>query len=76
MLWACNRRLKAVAMGMAISAVGRGKNRFTDWYGRQVRHGVTPANAWHNVSRKMVTVLWAMWKHGSRFDARLISGQE
>ena len=75
MPWACNRRLKAVAMGMAISAIGQGKNRFADWYGRQVRHGVAPANAWHNVARKMVTVLWAMWKSDSRFDERLIGGQ-
>lgn len=76
MPWACNRRLKAVAMGMAASAVGRGKNRFTDWYGTQVRHGIAPANAWHNVARKMVTVLWAMWKNDSRFDERLIGSRE
>jgi transposase len=70
MPWACNRRLKDVAMGMAISALGQKANRFAEGYQRQVRQGVTPANARHNVARKMVTVLWAMCKK----DRRLTSG--
>jgi len=74
MPWACNHRLKDAAMGMAISAINQGDNPFARCYQRQVRRGVTPANARHNVSRKMVTVLWAMWKNDSRFDLRLIGG--
>jgi transposase len=76
MPWAYNHRLKDAAMGMALSAIHQGENPFARGYQRQVRQGVTPANARHNVSRKMVTVLWAMWKNGNRFDPRLIGGEE
>jgi transposase len=74
--WACNRRLKDVSMGMAVSAIGQGDNGFARNYQRQVCHGLAPANARHNVARKMVTVLRAMWKADSRFDPRLIDGPE
>jgi transposase len=70
--WAVNRRLKAVVTGAAISAINQKHNIFAYEYGRLVRNGLTPSNARHAVARKLLSVLWAMWKTSSRFDESLV----
>lgn len=66
--WQVNRRLKNAVMGAAISAVRQGSNAFAEQHERLVCHGVTGGNALHTVARKMLTVMWGMWKTGERFD--------
>jgi len=66
--WQVNRRLKAAVMGAALSAIQQGGNVFAQQYERLVRDGLTGGNARHTVARKMLTVMWGMWKTGSPFD--------
>jgi transposase len=70
--WQVNRRLKCAVMGAAVSAVRQGKNVFAKQYERLVRDGLTAGNALHTVARKILTVMWGMWKTGTRFDSRLV----
>jgi transposase len=70
--WAVNRHLKSVAMGMALSAIQQRKNIFYDYYERQVVEGVDRANARHSVARKMVSVMWGMWKNNGRYQEALV----
>lgn len=70
--WAVNRRLKAVAMGMALSAIRQQKNIFYAYYERMVARGVDRANARHSVARKMVAVMWGMWKNKARYREALV----
>jgi transposase len=70
--WQVNRRLKGAVVGAAVSAVQQGNNLFAQQYERLVRHGLTTGNALHTVARKMLTVMWGMWKTGTRFDPRLV----
>ena len=70
--WAVNRRLKEVVVGAAMSAINQKKNIFAYEYERLVRNGLTQSNARHAVARKMLSVLWAMWKTMSRFDESLV----
>jgi len=70
--WAVNRRLKGVITGAAMSAINQKNNIFAYEYGRMIRNGLTPSNARHAVARKLLSVLWAMWKTSSRFDESLV----
>lgn len=70
--WQVNKRLKSAVMGAAVSAVGQGENVFAEQYERLVRHGLTVNNALHTVARKMLSVMWGMWKTGSRFEPCLV----
>jgi transposase len=63
-----NRRLKEAVVGAALSAIMQGENVFADYYRQLLRKGIHEANAWHAVSRKLLTVMWGMWKNGSRFQ--------
>jgi transposase len=67
--WAVNKRLKDAVMGAAISAIQHRHNVFAFQYERLVTDGVTPGNARHTVARKMLTVMWGMWKTNRPFDA-------
>jgi len=71
--WAVNRTLKNAVLGAALSAINQKDNAFRDYYERMVRDGVVPSNARHAVARKMLTVMWAMWKTNSRFDEKLLA---
>ena len=62
-----NRRLKAITLGAVLSAVRRGDNEFSDTYERMVRSGVAPANARHTVGRKLLSVMWGMWKSNTEY---------
>lgn len=70
--WQVNRRLKNATMGAALSAVRQGTNVFAERYERMVRNGQTVGNALHTVARKMLTVMWGMWKSSTRFDPSLV----
>jgi len=70
-----NRRLKEAVAGAAWSAIGQGDNVFADDYGRLIRKGIHEANAWHAVARKLLTVMWGMWKTASRFDQARVCGR-
>lgn len=74
--WQVNRRLKDAVMGAAVSAIGQGKNVFAQQYERLVSNGLSRDNARHTVARKLLTVLWGMWKSGARFDPRQVCGDE
>jgi transposase len=71
MNWSSNKRLKNAAMGAAMSAIHHRDNVFKDDYERMVKDGITPSNARHAVARKLLTVMWGMWKNMSRFDKSL-----
>jgi len=70
--WAVNRRLKGVITGAAMSAINQNNNIFACEYKRMIRNGLTVGNARHAVARKLLSVLWAMWKTSSRFDESLV----
>ena len=67
--WAVNKRLKNVAMGTALSAIRSRDNVFRREYERMLTHGALASNARHAVARKMLTVMWGMWKNQRPFDA-------
>lgn len=71
MNWSSNKRLKNAVMGAAMSAIRHRDNIFRDDYERMVKDGITPSNARHAVARKLLTVMWGMWKNISRFDKSL-----
>jgi transposase len=70
--WAVNRRLKDAVMGAAITAIYAGNNVFSAYYQERIQKGLTPGNARRSVARKLLSVMWAMWKTGSRFDPRCV----
>jgi transposase len=67
-----NRRLKDAIMGAALSAICQANNPFADHYERMVRNGVTPSNARHTVARKILSVMWGMWKTNCRYAEGLV----
>ena len=60
--WACNRVLKNVVLGASLSAIRQKDNVFRNDYERMIRNGIIASNARHAVARKMLTVMWGMWK--------------
>ncbi len=70
--WAVNRILKNAVLGAALSAINQKSNVFRDYYERMVQDGIVPSNARHAVARKLLTVMWGMWKSNSRFDEKLV----
>jgi len=69
--WAVNKRLKNVVIGAAISAIRSRDNIFRQAYERRLTDGSLDSNARHTVARKMLTVMWGMWKNQRPFDAGL-----
>ena len=68
----CNHRLKNVAKGVAISAVRRRDNAFSEVYERLMAQGTPASNARLTVARKALSVPWAMWKRGEPYRSDLI----
>jgi len=62
-----NRRLKACVLGAALDAIRQDDNEFSEHYKRMVQDGVSPANARHTVGRKLLTVMFGMWKTQTRY---------
>jgi transposase len=69
--WAVNRTLKNAVLGAASSAIKQKNNLFREYYERMLEDGIIPSNARHAVARKLLTVIWAMWKTNSRFDENM-----
>ncbi len=69
--WAVNRQLKNVVIGAALSAIRSRDNVFRRDYERMQGRGTLARNARHTVARKMLTVMWGMWKNQHPFDPRL-----
>jgi transposase len=69
LFWQVNRRLKDAVMGMTMSAIRSRANVFRDHYEERIRHGALASNARHATARKMLTVMWGMWKNQRPFDA-------
>jgi transposase len=69
--WYCNKRLKNVIVGTAMSAIRQKDNEFRRFYERMIQDGMLPSNARHAVARKILTVMWGMWKSNSRWNVRL-----
>lgn len=69
--WAVNRTLKNAILGAATSAIKQKNNLFRQYYERMLEDGIMPSNARHAVARKLLTVMWAMWKTNSRFDENM-----
>ena len=59
---ASNRVLKNAIMGAALTAIKQRENAFKTDYERMVQDGITPSNARHTVARKLLTVMWGIWK--------------
>lgn len=73
--WAVNRTLKNAVLGAALSAINQKDNIFKDYYERMLKDGIVPSNARHTVARKMLTVMWAMWKSNSSFDEKVVCNE-
>jgi transposase len=71
--WAVNRTLKGAILGATSSAINQKNNLFKEYYERMLEDGIMPSNARHAVARKLLTVMWAMWKTNSRFDESMCS---
>lgn len=69
--WVCNKRLKKVIMGAAISAINQRDNCFNEYYQNMLSKGILPSNARHSVARKLLTIMWGMWKTQSQFIEHL-----
>lgn len=69
-----NRRLKDVLLGAAKSAVSsKGAPyavKYEHW--RQKEH-MYPAKERRNAARSIAAVMFALWKSGAGFDARLVT---
>lgn len=70
--WAVNRTLKNAVLGAAQTAINQKNNVFRNDYERMVQNGMITSNARHAVARKMLTVMWAMWKTNGPFDENLV----
>jgi len=71
--WAANRVLKNAILGAALTAINQKQNCFKAEYERMVLNGIIPGNARHTVARKMLTVMWGMWKRSCQFDLSEVS---
>jgi len=73
--WAVNRTLKNAVLGAALSTINQQDNIFKDYYERMLKDGIITSNARHTVARKMLTVMWAMWKSNSSFDEKVVCNE-
>ena len=72
LLRAVNRTLKKTVLGAALSAINQKSNAFRDYYERMVQDGIITSNARHAVARKLLCVMWGMWKTNNPFDEDLL----
>jgi transposase len=70
--WHANKRLKDAVMGATVCMINGKDNVFKDYYEQLIDDGLTRSNARHAVARKLLTVMWGMWKRSCRFDESLI----
>ena len=65
-----NRRLKDLAKGAAISAIGMGENQYARQYRRLLTKGIKAENARLTVARAIVSTLYAMWRDDTTYQPR------
>jgi hypothetical protein len=70
------RILKNAVLGAALTAINQKQNSFKDDYERMVDNGMIPSNARHTVARKILTVMWGMWKRNYQFNYTVASLSE
>ncbi len=63
----CNHILKGVIIGASRSAIHQKVSIFRDCYERMIMEGKSPSNARHAVGRKLLTIMWGMWKSNSAY---------
>ncbi len=73
--WICNRTLKNAVLGASLSAIRQKDNPFSDEYERMTKDGMILSNARHAVARKLLTVMWGMWKNNCQFDTAKLHSQ-
>ena len=66
--WAANRMLKNAILGAALTAINQKQNTFKADYERMLKDGIIPSNARHTVARKLLTVMWDIWKRSFQLD--------
>lgn len=71
--WATNRVLKKSILGAALTAVNQKQNTFKTDYERMIQNGVIPSNARHTVARKLLTVMWGIWKRSFQLEQKSFS---
>lgn len=67
----CNRPLKDALMGAAKTIAGKSDDIFKQEYERMILNGMTIANAKHAIARKLLFVMWGMWKYNRSFEPKL-----
>ena len=67
-----NHKLKETILGAAFAAISQRNNPFAVHYQRMVNNGVTLSNARHTVARKLLSVMWGMWKTNRRYDESIV----
>ena len=70
--WHVNKRLKNAVIGATMSIINGKDSVFKDYYEQLINDGLTRSNARHAVARKLLTVMWGMWKRSCRFDESLV----
>ncbi|MFN2111150.1 MAG: transposase [Anaerolineae bacterium] len=63
----CNRPLKGMILGAAITAITMGDNPFADQHQHWIAGGLSPRNARRNVARSLAATLWGMWKNQTEY---------
>jgi transposase len=71
--WVANRVLKNAVLGAALTAINQKQNIFKADYERMLQNGIIPSNARHTVARKLLTVMWGMWKRNCQLDQTVTS---
>ena len=74
--WAINKKVKSGIIGAAETAIRQGKNVFSKYHQKLIDNNVKPVNARHAVARKMLVIMWGMWKSNSRFDETMTDAVE
>jgi transposase len=63
----CNRPLKGMILGAAITAIAVGDNPFSDQYQQWIAGGLSARNARRNVARCLAATLWGIWKNQTEY---------
>lgn len=70
--WQVNKRLKDAVIGATISAINHGRNPFARRHGELIQKGMSRSNARHTIARRLLTVMWGMWKTEQPYDPALV----
>ena len=68
-----NKLLKDRILRAAMNACQSHNNPFARILARKLKQGATHAAAKNEVARKIVSIMWGMWKNGTEYDPALIA---